>query len=128
MVPALSGGQVRQFLEMSLQELVLPCPSTMPPILHLACHLLLVVGLLKGVSQEQAERREALKLHVGVLFVFCIELDVTSTGNTGIYVMLFLMNSFSSFFIWNLSGGGSENYNHLIRMPSAVCLSVDAAS
>lgn len=31
MVPALSGGQVRQFLKMSLQELVLPCSSMVPP-------------------------------------------------------------------------------------------------
>lgn len=52
MVPALSGGQVRQFLEMSLQEPVLPCPAMVPPIPHAAFGLLLVVGLLKGMRQE----------------------------------------------------------------------------
>lgn len=37
-----------------------------------------------------------MKLHIGALFVLCIELDVTSTGNTGIHIMLVLISSFSS--------------------------------
>lgn len=61
----------------------------------------------------------SLDLHVGAFFLLCVELDVTSTGNTGSTLVLINSFSSSSFFICDLSGEGGEN-SHLIRMPSAV--------
>lgn len=94
LVPTLSGGQVRQFLEMSLQELVLPPP------LYGASHPRLTFpfgsGPPEGLKSRASEGQGSLKSHLSALFVLCIELDVTSSGNTGVHVTLVLLNSFSS--------------------------------
>lgn len=87
LVPTLSGGQVRQFLKMSLQELVLPPPLCGAPIPD--SHSPLVgSGPPEGLKSRASEGQGSLKSHLSALFVFCIELDVTSSGNTGVHVTL----------------------------------------
>lgn len=113
---------------MSLQEPVLPCPAMVPPIPHAAFGLLLVARLLKGMRQEWAEGRESLKLHAVAFFILDIELEVTSPGNTGIHIILVLINSFSSSSF--LSGAYWEKEVRTTSTQSGChqrCLSVDAA-